>query len=81
MTSAILLSLEKKEKQQLIIRNLRMKCQLSVSIGITNFFFFFPSNEINDSEIEIYLLASVSAWQTSMHTLAAFLKLIFSMTD
>lgn len=57
-----------------------MKCQLSVSIGITNFFFF-PSNEINDSEIEIYLLASVSAWQTSMHTLAAFLKLVFSMTD
>lgn len=80
MTSAILLSLEKKEKQQLIIRNLRMKCQLSVSIGITNLFFFL-SNEINDSEIEIYLLASISVWQTSMHTLAAFLKLVFSMTD
>lgn len=70
MTSAILLHLGKiKETQQLnIIRNLSMKCQLLVSIGITN---LFSSNEI--SGIKIYLLASISVWQTPMHILAEFL--------
>lgn len=52
-----------------MIRNLIMKGQLSVSIGII----IFSTNEINSSEIKMYLLASISVWQPSMHFLAELL--------